>query len=183
MKILSTLLLVASLVLLYFGITEPIISIKLSYFLDAGIKTFEGNIFDTTRSIIETSKRLIHHEKFLVGFLILTFSCIIPALKTLLITLTYFNIKNKILLRKIASIISKWSMADVFVVAIFLVFMATDGVREVEKENFSIMGFSLNILVKVTMESSLKNGFYYFLSYCLLSIFHAGLLKRSSVKI
>ena len=82
------------------------------------------------------------------------------------------------MIKKVLGLISKWSMADVFVVAIFLVFLATDGANELQNQSLSVMGLSVNIAVKAIMTSELLNGFYYFTGYCLLSILHTQFMKK-----
>ena len=78
----------------------------------------------------------------------------------------------------LVDLIGKWSMADVFVVGVFLAFLAT---RDQVQENL----FTVPILlrqVEIGMEthliSTLGPGFYYFLGYCLFSIFWTQVLKR-----
>jgi uncharacterized paraquat-inducible protein A len=58
--------------------------------------------------------------------------------------------------------ISKWSMADVFVVAIIVAYLAANATQQTETL------FSLN--------AQFMPGFFYFLSYCILSIASAQLL-------
>jgi paraquat-inducible protein A len=178
LRAVSLIVLLTSLVLLYFGITESMINIDLSYFIDAKIKSFEGNIFNTSRSILQTSQHLIDTDKVFVGIMILTFSCFIPLIKTLMILSLHSKKLSNQKVKKILNAISKWSMADVFVVAIFLVFLATDGVSQLQQEQFSMLGMSLDVKFKVIMTSQFENGFYYFLSYCLISIAHTQFMKK-----
>jgi len=178
LRVISIFFVFVGLVLLYFGITESMINITLSYFIDAGIKSFEGTIFSTSRSILETSKNLIENDKVFVGIMILSFSCIVPFIKTILILSLHSKKLSNQKVKTILNAISKWSMADVFVVAIFLVFLATDGVNTLQEEQFSMIGMSLNVKVNALMTSEFQNGFYYFLSYCLLSIAHTQFMKK-----
>lgn len=178
LKIVSLLFLCITLVLLVLGVSEPMISIKLSYIIESNFKNFSGDIFNTSRSILDTSKNLIDNGRMFVGIMILSFSCLIPLIKTLMILSLHSQKLSNKSVKKILGLISKWSMADVFVVAIFLVFLATDGVSQLENESFSIMGFAVSISVKAIMQSELLNGFYYFLAYCLLSILHTQFMKK-----
>jgi len=57
-------------------------------------------------------------------------------------------------------------MADVFVVAIFVAYLAANGI----KENRALVDFN----------SQLGAGFYYFLGYCLISILATQLLTHSA---
>lgn len=178
LRFISLIFVFLGLVLLYFGVTESMINITLNYFIDAGIKTFEGTIFSTSRSILETSKNLINNDKIFVGIMILTFSCIVPLIKTLLLLSLHSKKLSNKKIKVILNAISKWSMADVFVVAIFLVFLATDGVNTLQEEKFSMIGMSLNVKVNALMTSEFQNGFYFFLSYCLVSIAHTQFMKK-----
>jgi len=62
----------------------------------------------------------------------------------------------------VLSFISKWSMADVYVVGAFL----------------SYLSFS-NMNPGVDIEANIVFGLYFFLSYVIISVFLGGLLKRS----
>jgi len=71
---------------------------------------------------------------------------------------------------KAIGLVSKWSMADVFVVGILLVFLATrDQFMGAEKE-LTFFAMKLNVKFNTTMTSELKDGFYFFLGYCFFSL-------------
>ena len=53
-------------------------------------------------------------------------------------------------------------MADVFVIAVFLAFLAAKGIRE----DTGLVSF----------DASLGSGFYFFLGYCILSVASAQIL-------
>lgn len=126
----------------------------------------EGTVvaFDKTRSILGTVRDLFDSGDFLVAFLIMTFSVLIPVLKgfVTLITLLDINRATRGKLGQFSAMISKWSMADVYVIAIFVAYLAANGIRE-----------STGL---VQFDSTLEVGFYYFLGYCLLSILASQLL-------
>lgn len=126
----------------------------------------EGTIvaFDKTRSILGTVRDLFESGDILVAFLIMTFSVLIPVFKgfVTLITLLDINRVTRSKLGKFSAMISKWSMADVYVIAIFVAYLAANGIRESTG------------LVEFT--STLEIGFYYFLGYCLLSILASQIL-------
>jgi hypothetical protein len=60
--------------------------------------------------------------------------------------------------------LSKWSMADVFVMGLLVAYMAGSASEQ--------MGDMLS------MTASLEDGFYYFLGYCLFSIAAGGVLRE-----
>jgi hypothetical protein len=134
-----------------------------------GLDQIEGDlqVYHTTRSILGTVDQLASTGNLLVAFLIVFFSLIIPVFKLflLLATLAVSGTAAQGFLLKINSMLSKWSMADVFVMALLVAFMAG-----------SASGQSGEILV---MEAKLEVGFYYFLAYCLFSIAAGSLLFGS----
>ena len=84
---------------------------------------------------------------------------VVPILKIL--TLLFVLVVNESKWRQLAfnavSLIGKWSMADVFVVSVFMAFLVT-------KSNEAI-------------SATLHSGFYYFTGYCVLSILGTQLME------
>ena len=113
-------------------------------------------IFDSssyTRSVMETIKELRSSNNNLVANLILLFSVIVPVSKGLALLVVVFS-RNKDfskLLFKIVNSIGKWSMADVFVVGIYIAFLSANAQKPI-------------------MTAHLQQGFYYFTGYCIVSI-------------
>jgi len=124
--------------------------------------------FDKTRSIIGTAQELQLNGHLAVAILIVTFSVVIPTIKALLIIGSQLPLSQtaKRWLRKIGDAMSKWSMADVFVIGIFIAYLAAGGLQQ----SGGLVDF----------ESELGEGFYYFLAYCLLSILGSQLLSYSA---
>jgi hypothetical protein len=121
---------------------------------------FEGAVeaYNKSRSIIGTIEELYLSNNMLVAFLVALFSIIIPVIKGLLL-LASAGIKNPAVVHRLdlfGSLISKWSMADVFVIAVFVAYLAANAI---EKEAGLL-----------TFHAVLGPGFYYFLGFCLLSI-------------
>ena len=114
--------------------------------------------FDKTRSIIGTARELQANNHLLVAVLIVMFSVVVPFIKALILLGLLIPVSHKIknALLWTSSSISKWSMADVFVIAIFIAFLAGNGIQE-----------SRGL---VEFQASLENGFWFFLGYCLISI-------------
>jgi len=114
--------------------------------------------FEKTNSILNTAKELYNNNHKPVAGLILLFSVVIPLLKALLMIFAHLPFKAIVKRRLlwVSSVTSKWSMADVFVVAIFVAFLAGNGL----KESRALVDFY----------SELGTGFYFFLGYCLISI-------------
>lgn len=154
------------------GLTLPILSVKLDASLKASVGTIESGIFDHSRSILGTISDLHSKDKILVAFLILFFSVLIPIIKSSLVLVCLF-INNLNLRKKVATgigYIAKWSMADVFVIAIFLSYLSSGNEATSNLEEVKILGMVLPIEIQTNMISSLGQGFWYFTGYCLLSI-------------
>lgn len=124
--------------------------------------------YEKTQSIVGTVSELFRSGNGLVGFLVMLFSIIIPVIKGLMMLTSLFwrHAGQAALLQRISGAISKWSMADVFVVAIVVAYLAANASQSMGEI------FSLNAEFQI--------GFYFFLGYCLLSILSAQLLRGVS---
>jgi len=159
-NIIALILIIVSLLCLYPGLTKPIMSLKVSTEIP-----LLGNMVlqETTQSVVSTIRTLWEQNNKLVSILILLFSIIVPVIKALsqLAILFVKGLKNKSGIHKFIAIISKWSMADVFVVGVLLTFLTTQS-----DEN---------------MQAWLHEGFYYFLAYCIISIIGVQFLKTEEI--
>ena len=125
-------------------------------------------IQDTAKSILGTAESLWQDENFLVAFLIVFFGLFVPLLKITLLAISYLmkNSKIAVTLENTSGMLAKWSMADVFVMALIISFLAIK----------TSAGTSTLLQTEIMLES----GFYYFLGYCLLSILSSQLLTRNN---
>lgn len=168
-----------SLLLLILGVALPMIDI------DARISTMEFKLMGETisfqnqvlyfksKSIIEMSKIMLTQGKIkviLVGVLVILFSVIFPISKLFSSILLIY--KRQFESNKIISFLvfksGKWSMADVMVVAIFMSYIGFTGIISSQLTQLEKISTNLNILT--TNNSELQNGFYFFLSFVILSI-------------
>ncbi len=146
-------LIFVSLGCLYPGITEPLLQIQVNAQLPIIGKL---ELYNETQSIIESISALWRSDNLLVAFLIALFSIAVPVVKAVLLFTALVlsrsapasKVKNRLL--QFVQLVGKWSMADVFVVSVFMSFLAT------QSNDF--------------LEAFLHPGFYYFLAYCILSI-------------
>jgi hypothetical protein len=124
----------------------------------------ELEVFSKSRSITGTVEELYRSGNPLVAFLIALFSIVIPAIKLTLLLYSSLATRSRasLLLEKFEKAIGKWSMADVFVIAIMVAYLAAVANKDMDE------------LVK--LEADFATGFYYFLGYCLLSILASQLL-------
>ena len=160
-NIIALVLIVVSLICLYPGLTEPMLSIRVAAQIPL-LGDFE--LFERTQSIIEVIRSLYDYNNNLVATLILLFSVIIPVMKALLLLVILGA--NKWRFRKhvykFISAIGKWSMADVFVVGVLLAYLATSSEESISAEIF--------------------DGFYYFTAYCIISIFGIQIMDLRELK-
>jgi len=149
----------SSLVSLFFGLTSPLLLVVVYKSLPiVGMVTLSFN----TKSIIGTIEKLFIQENYIIALLVLLFSIVIPFMKTIIILL-YGFLKESGPGKSIIALIDKlgkWSMADVFIVALLVVFFST----------------------KQDIHSALKveSGFYFFLGYVLLSMIGSSLIGKNT---
>ncbi len=145
--------------LLWPGLTQPMLTIRASIqFLGQ-----RQDIFFQQQSILQSIESLHQSQNDTVAGLILLFSVIVPLSKAVLSILSV-SISRPVLQRRmkaLVSLISKWAMADVFVVGIFIAYLAG---------NASGM-----------IQAQLESGFGYFVSYCLVSILIFQVLYRLDI--
>ena len=156
-NICALILILASLLCLYPGLFFNMLTIKVGKELP-----FIGQVdlYEATQSIMQTVEYLFVDQNYLVAALIFIFSVVVPVAKIILLLVVLFSVNEKLseLMLKFVSAIGKWSMADVFVVSIFMAFLAS-------KSNEAV-------------SATLHEGYYYFTAYCLLSILGTQLIER-----
>jgi paraquat-inducible protein A len=142
-----------------------------------------SSLIDKELSIMATINELWEDQRLLVAALIFAFSVCIPLVKTILICVAYFTQSLQVERRLINFVgaIGKWSMADVFVIAILLSIMSTDHADTNSSEQFSVFGFKIALDISTQTLSAAGEGFYYFTAYCLLSLIGVH-LASSAVK-
>lgn len=160
-NIVAFVLIIASLICLYPGLTEPMLSIRVAAQIPL-LGDFE--LFERTQSIVEVIRSLYDYNNNLVATLILLFSVIIPVLKAVLLLVILaakkWRFRNHVY--RFISAIGKWSMADVFVVGVLLAYLATSSEESISAEIF--------------------DGFYYFTAYCIISILGIQIMDLREIK-
>jgi paraquat-inducible protein A len=108
-------------------------------------------IFRETQSILRAVRRLYDSKNYFVAGLILLFSVIVPFIKVAMmgVILTMRSPLKKYRLYLLVRSMSKWAMADVFAVGVFIAFMAGNALDN--------------------LNATLHPGYYYFIAYCLIS--------------
>ena len=118
-------------------------------------------IYVQTRSIVGSVRHLYSVGSNAAATLILVFSIIVPLTKSLLVTWAVVQ-KNARLRRwtlNVVEAIAKWSMADVFAVALIITYLAAQA---------SQSGAGGTAILVFT--ASFGPGFYWFTAYCLTSL-------------
>ena len=114
---------IGCLLLLWPGLTMPVLTIEASM-------TFGGitqTLFHQQQSILESVETLQKADSYLAASLVFLFSVCVPIIKSFAIMISLFMPKKwKGLVRHWVSLISKWAMADVFVMGLFIAFLASD---------------------------------------------------------
>jgi len=154
------------------GIMLPMFSLTMDVTAATDISNLSSEIINKELSLINTITELYDDKRILVAGLILLFSIVIPVVKSFLISFSYFT-KNHNLAKKLTqlvNLIGKWSMADVFVVAIFLAIMSTNHAETESMHQLAIFGFKLDITMSSSTLSNVGVGFYYFTAYCIVSM-------------
>ena len=144
-NILAVVLVVISLVMVVPGLIQPIITLSADM--------MGRQVFAQTRSILQTVKDLHSSGNYVVAGMILFFSVMVPFVKAVLLGVVGLLKPTQPARYRIFAFvrgISKWAMADVFVVGVYIAYLsakATDA-----------------------LDAQLHEGFYYFAAYCLISL-------------
>lgn len=142
-------MLAAAVIALAVGLSAPILSVEASKalpLLGETVLQFES------KGVLATIESLAHAGNLWLAVLLFCFSVLIPLLKTLLVGLTFFARTHHWSLHglRLSRHVGKWSMADVFVVAVLVAFLAANrgGVTRAE----------------------VQAGLYFFAAYVVLSL-------------
>jgi uncharacterized paraquat-inducible protein A len=163
------------------GIILPMFVLNMDMAIGLSGAGFNSTIVNKELSILTTISELWNEERYLVSFLIFAFSILIPIVKTAVVATIYF-VKNNALQLKLSNavtIVGKWSMADVFVVAVFLAILSTNHSQSQESHELAFFGMKIAFDVSTQTLSNVGQGFYFFVAYCVLSLLGSQLMLRS----
>lgn len=138
---------VVSIALLLPGLLQPMLTISATL----NLMGVSRELFRETQSILQTVRSLQESGNSFVAGLILFFSVIVPFLKgaLLVVILALREPGARYRLYLFVRSISKWAMADVFVVGVFIAMLAARATDN--------------------LDAVAEPGFYYFAAYCLVS--------------
>ena len=154
------------------GIILPMFSLTMEMTANISGSNLSSDFINKELSLLTTIQELWQDDRILVATLIMIFSICIPLIKTCLVSWAYYKKNTEIegeIINFVAKI-GKWSMADVFVVAIFLAVFSTNHAETVNSKQISVFNFKLNLLISSETLSVVGVGFYCFTAYCLLSL-------------
>lgn len=180
----------ASIVLLAGGLSLPMLDLQagmedIRFTIMGQTIAFEQQVlFFQSKSILDVVVTLFRSSTFngiLVGFLILLFSVLFPVAK-LIGSLSYLladrpsnnRVRDFLVFRS-----GKWSMADVFVVAVFMAYLGFSGLinsqlaNMPQSENFHSVAFN---------GSAFQPGFAWFVAFCLSGLFLSVAIGREPVR-
>jgi hypothetical protein len=129
-------------------------------------------VYEQTRSIVGSVRRLYEVGSPTPATLILLFSVIVPVLKALLVAWAFFLSRGAVRRRLLAFVvaIAKWSMADVFVVALFIAYLAAQASTAPPGDPAAAQ--------LIAFSAHFGAGFYWFAAYCLFSLASQQITER-----
>ena len=136
---------IVSLALLVPGLRSDALTIT------ATIPLLKKPLYEETQSILRAARRLYDSRNYFVAGLVIFFSLVVPVIKVALlgVILAMKSPATKYRLYLFTRSISKWAMADVFAVGVFIAFLAANALDN--------------------LDAKLHPGYYYFVAYCLVS--------------
>ena len=122
-------------------------------------------VYEQTRSIVSSVQHLYEVKSPMPATLILLFSVVVPFAKGAMILWSVFlrDAARRRRMLDFVELIGKWSMADVFVVALFIAYLAAQASQTPPGDpNFPPP--------MVAFTASFGAGFYWFTAYCIFSL-------------
>ncbi|MBT8231901.1 MAG: hypothetical protein HKO66_05550 [Saprospiraceae bacterium] len=169
------------------GLTLPMIdldarltSVDVSL-LGENIHFDEQVMYYQSKSIVDVTRTLLEGKGIdlkIVGILILVFSIVLPFLKMLLSGMYLYleKMRQKKFVEIVIFYMGKWSMADVFVVAIFMSYIGFYGLLSSQLGDLS--GQTSSSAIDTVNYSKLSSGIIFFTAYCVLSIVMSTLIHK-----
>ena len=134
----TNVLLSVSFILFTLGVCSPLMSVK---------KWF---IFENTFSLLAGLTQFLHAGQYVLFVIVTVFSLVVPLAKMLLIAVVtntpYWTATGRHKMIHGLSLIGKWSMMDVFIVAILVVVGKFRGIAEVEI-HYGLYAFAASVIL------------------------------------
>lgn len=138
-------------------------------------------LYYQSKSVLEVFRTLVtmgRPDMWVVGVLVLMFSVVFPTIKISMLAVCMFRpalLRRSRLVKFFALESSKWSMADVLALAIFMSFVAFNGIISNTMNGLRQSGAELVI---PTDSSKILPGYFLFIGFCLASLFLSKKLER-----
>jgi len=180
-------LLLFCLVLLAGGIFTPMLEVeakisRLSFvFLGQPVSFGEQVLYFQSKSVLEVFHTLVtmgRPDMWIVGVLVLMFSVVFPAIKISTLSVCLFRpamLHRYRLVKFFALESSKWSMADVMALAIFMSYVAFNGLIS---NTMGLLKQTGADLVIPTESSKILPGYFLFIGFVLASLFLSKKLEK-----
>lgn len=174
-------------ILLAVGLTASMIEVdarigSLDFVLLGQHVVFENQVlFFQSKSILDVVEILVKQpevDSILVGVMILVFSILFPITKlssTGIHLLGKKSIAESKFVKYFAFQSGKWSMADVIVIAILMVYIGLNGLLETQLANLNVKSEFLTIIT--TNNTALQPGYIVFISFVLYGLMLSTILK------
>jgi hypothetical protein len=171
------------------GVLSPMLEVEVritkldATLLGTPIEFRDQSLYYRSKTVFEVFQTLIEMgrpEMTLVAVLVILFSVVFPLLKMLALSACVFRpalLRTSRLVKLLAFELSKWSMADVMVLAIFMSFVAFNGVIGSALEGLRGVP-NVQQLQIPTNASKILPGYYLFIGFCVSSIFLSKRLER-----
>ncbi len=136
---------IVSLVLLVPGLQSDALTIT------ATMPLLKKPLYEETQSILRAARRLYDSGNYFVAGLVIFFSLVVPFIKIALlgVILAAKSALTRYRVYLFTRSISKWAMADVFAVGVFIAFLAANALDN--------------------LDAKIHSGYYYFVMYCIVS--------------
>jgi hypothetical protein len=163
------------------GVLSPMLEVEVrvtkidATLLGTPIEFQDQSLYYRSKTVFEVFQTLIHMgrpEMTLVGVLVILFSVVFPTLKMLALVAGLFRpalLRTNRVVKLLAFELSKWSMADVMVLAIFMSFVAFNGVIGSAFDGLRAEPNVQQVLIP-TNASKILPGYYLFIGFCVSSI-------------
>jgi len=171
------------------GVLSPMLEVEVrvtkldATVLGTPIEFLDQSLYYRSKTVLEVCQTLIHMgrpEMTLVAVLVILFSVVFPVLKMLALGACLIRpalLHTNRLVKLLAFELSKWSMADVMALAIFMSFVAFNGVIGSSWDGVRNMPNVQAVMIP-TNASRMLPGFYLFVGFCVSSILLSKKLER-----
>ncbi len=185
----AVVLLAFSTVLLVGGVLTPMLEVeaRISHlkmtFLGQPMAFNDQVLYFQSKSVLEVFRALVttgRPDMWVVGVLVLMFSVVFPILKLAASTVYLYRpevVNGNRVARFFALESSKWSMADVMALAIFMSFVAFDGL--IPNAMSGLQGSGADMVIP-TDSSKILPGYHIFIAFCLASLLLARKLGKGA---